>query len=258
MSAGRKGVIAGLFAISAAFVAAPFIVTSTTGTDYCLVSARELASAFRKEAQPTTTLSPARLIAASVTSGEGEWKIRMALTPFPFVRAVHTSLELVPASVRGSSRKEAEFYQIHGVIRDAADSEPASIRPCDAGSLWRQFTGGHILQGTVVRHDLNRPLLGRDPVSYVDLAFGSKEEMLERLTDIQRAVDVFNERRLTYGFIREPNSNTLVFNLLDELGLMPRQAVLTPVRDRSAPWWAPGFRQLPPYPAPTTGNLDYL
>lgn len=223
--------------------ATAFVSTELAGHDVCLGAIRQLSQTIQREDAPPAIIRGKDYAQYSGLDGD-IWKARLSLAPFPLAGllkpvmggpAVHMAVEFVPMKVDGHLRDSQERgYQIHGMAVHASDGSFAGLKPCDARDYYNQMSGGNRLKEYVAEKDWNRSVVGHDPALYVDLAYGTKEEMMALLEAMKEDIRLFNEQDFVYRFSRAPNSNAAARYLLDRHGLTVPEGALKG-------FWAPGF-----------------
>lgn len=239
MQPKTKNWMTGIFASVSMAIATPFLVTEVTGTDYCLEAAHA------RDWQNDKVFEH-HLPDYGNAKQNGLYAVRLALTAFhdptnPYTPS-HASLEFVPLTDRIHSKDMGDHRQIHGMIVDADTERGSGISPCNAHSLSRQLRGKNILKGMDTDGDFNRRILSHDPFAYIDLYYGTKEQVFRMHDRALDAMRELNAKRLAYGFGFTPNSNTFAAFLLDRLNLpIPNDLISTqPARKK---FFLPGFEK---------------
>ncbi|MEZ0225984.1 MAG: hypothetical protein ACAH83_15630 [Alphaproteobacteria bacterium] len=155
----------------------------------------------------------------------------------------HTFLEFTPYKAASKANPSGnEVYQIQGIAMDEKRLTWAVLDFTRPAAYTRYMAGDYVLKAFGVNEDHNRKIFGKEPMSYVDLYYGSKDDVLKMYMDALSLTVAINLSSDSYRLV-DHNSNSVQHTMLEGLGLplpglyAPHQ-LNTMSNDRI---WAPGI-----------------
>lgn len=201
-------------------------------------------------AAKTPALREYKIPSLSVPAGVDEvWRIRLGSWEMAG-GGHHTFLEFAPhKDISKANPSGDDIYQIQGIAMDNVRFTYAVLDFRDMAAYTRYAKGDYVLKAFGVNHDHNRKVFGKEPMSYVDIYYGSKDDVLKMYMDALTLTETINRNSDSYELL-DHNSNSVQRTLLDGLGLSvpglyaPHQ-LNTLANDRI---WTPGIDRtlLPP------------
>jgi hypothetical protein len=141
------------------------------------------------------------------------WRVRLGAWEMS-AGGHHTFLEFGPMNARSPD----DVYQIQGIAMDAKRRSYALLDFLNPGAYTRYFKGDYVLKAFGVNHDHNRLVFHKEPAAYVDVFYGSKDEVLKMYLDAIILAEDINRRADIYDLL-DHNSNSVQRTLLDGLGI---------------------------------------
>jgi hypothetical protein len=155
----------------------------------------------------------------------------------------HTFLEFAPfREISKTNPSGNDIYQIQGIAMDNVRFTYAVLNFKDTDAYTRYASGDYVLKAFGVNQDHNRKVFGKEPMSYVDLYYGSKDDVLKMYMDALNLTEALNRKSDGYQLL-DHNSNSVQRTLLDGLGL-PVPGLYAPHHlNAMQNWriWAPGI-----------------
>lgn len=131
----------------------------------------------------------------------------------------HTFLEFSPYDGNDAARlKVNEVYQIHGIATDEVRRTWAYLDLKNPDSYKRYGHGDFVLKGLGINFDHERKYFRQPPVAYVDIYYGSKEEVLKMYLDGMKIIEGVNRSNDPYILLSH-NSNSVQHTIVQALGL---------------------------------------
>ncbi len=168
------------------------------------------------------------------------WRVRVGAWEIG-AGGYHTFLEFSPYDENDKSRvKDQDVYQIHGIACDEVRHTWGYLNAKDPEAYKRYEKGDYVLKGLGIQLDHTRHYFSSPPVAYVDVYYGSKEEVLKMYLDGMQIIDALNKREQPY-ILLDYNSNSTQRTISDALGL-PQAPLFVPYRaeDFGGRIWTPG------------------
>lgn len=168
------------------------------------------------------------------------WRVRVGAWEIG-AGGYHTFLEFSPYDENDKSRvNDKEVYQIHGIACDEVRHTWGYLNAKDFEAYKRYGEGDYVLKGLGVIQDHHRTFFKQPPVAYVDVFYGSKEEVLKKYLDGMQIIDQINHANKPY-LLFEYNSNSTAHSLLQAMGL-PEPPIFVPYRLEAVGGriWTPG------------------
>lgn len=175
------------------------------------------------------------------TSKQEVWRIRLGSWEMA-AGGHHTFLEFAPYCKTGDvCPDKGDIYQIHGIAMDEVRKDYAQLDFGKMDSYTRYESGDYVLKALGVNQDHNQKFFRQNPDHYVDIFYGSKEEVLKRYLAGMKIVDSINARNDSY-LLFQHNSNSVQHTLLEGLGLdMPPLYVPHRLTALAGRVWCPGI-----------------
>ena len=130
----------------------------------------------------------------------------------------HTFLEFTPyKEVSKTNPSGNDIYQIQGIAMDEKRLTWALLDFKNANAYTRYAHGDYVLKAFGTNEDHNRKIFGKTPMSYVDLYYGSKDDVLKMYMDAVSLTVQINLNSDEYRLI-DHNSNSVQRTMLDALG----------------------------------------
>lgn len=170
------------------------------------------------------------------------WRIRMGAWMIG-AGGHHTFLEFSPYSQNDPARMgEQNVYQLHGIATDEVRHTWAQLYYLNKDAYTRYFSGDYVLKGLGVTQDHHRRFFSQRAVAYVDLYYGTKEEVLKKYLDGMQVAKYINSTNDPYILLRH-NSNSAQRSYADALGLpQPPLFVAHRYEAFGGRIWAPGLQ----------------
>ncbi|MEZ0261584.1 MAG: hypothetical protein ACAH80_11285 [Alphaproteobacteria bacterium] len=207
------------------------------GADACVPDPK-VTPTFNEQATPAVReyRDPA-LQLPDTSQGQEVWRIRLGSWEMS-CEGHHTFLEFSKLS---PSPAPDEIYQIHGIAMDVKRHDFAQLDFRKASAYSRYMSGDYALKAFGVNQDHNRKVFGKEPQTYTDVFYGTKDEVLRKYMDALKMADEINRRGDDYRLI-EHNSNSVQRSLLEGLGLkVPALYEGQLILARGMRTWAPGM-----------------
>ena len=205
------------------------------GADACVPDPK-VTPVFNQQAAPREYRLPS-LQAPDTSLGQEVWRIRLGSWEMS-CEGHHTFLEFARLSRNPAA---GEIYQIQGIAMDVKRHDYAQLDFKKVSAYSRYAAGDYKLKAFGINHDHNRKVFGKEPQTYVDVFYGTKDEVLRKYMDALKMTDEINRRGDEYRLI-EHNSNSLQRSLLDGLGLpVPALYEGQLVLARGSRIWTPGM-----------------
>lgn len=159
-----------------------------------------------------------KLPSAVVPEGVDEvWRIRIGSWEMAD-GGHHTFLEFTPyKEVSKTNPSGNDIYQIQGIAMDEKRLTWALLDFKDANAYTRYADGDYVLKAFGTNEDHNRKVFGKAPMSYVDLYYGTKDDVLKMYMDALTITVQINLNNDSYRLI-DHNSNSVQRTMLDALG----------------------------------------
>jgi hypothetical protein len=164
----------------------------------------------------------------------------------------HTFLEFAPYKEASKANPSGDdVYQIQGIAMDNVRYTYAVLNFRNTAAYSRYAMGDYVLKAFGVNQDHNRKVFGKEPMSYVDVHYGSKDDVLKMYMDALQLTEDINRKSDGYELL-DHNSNSVQRTLLDGLGIpvpglyaahqlntLTNQRIWTPGMDRTLlpPGW---------------------
>lgn len=130
----------------------------------------------------------------------------------------HTFLEFAPyKEVSKANPSGNDIYQIQGIAMDETRLTWAVLDFTKGAAYTRYAAGDYVLKAFGVNDDHNRKVFGKEPMSYVDLYYGTKDDVLKMYMDALNLTVGINLNSDSYRLI-DHNSNSVQRTMLDGLG----------------------------------------
>ena len=168
------------------------------------------------------------------------WRVRVGVWAIG-ASGHHTFLEFSPYDENDKSRlKNPEVFQIHGIACDEVRHTWGYLNAKDIKAYERYGAGDYVLKGLGIQLDHTRHYFSSPPVAYVDVFYGSKEEVLKMYLDGMNIIGQLNQRDDAY-ILLDYNSNSTQRTLSDALGL-PQAPLFVPYKLEAMGGriWTPG------------------
>lgn len=131
----------------------------------------------------------------------------------------HTFLEFSPYDENDKSRvKNPEVFQIHGIACDEVRHTWGYLNAKDIKAYERYGEGDYVLKGLGIQLDHERKYFQQPSVAYVDIFYGSKEEVLKMYLDGMQIIGQLNRDDKPY-ILMDYNSNSTQRTITDAIGL---------------------------------------
>jgi hypothetical protein len=193
--------------------------------------------------QPAKQYRLESLKAPDPATAKDLWRVRVGAWAIG-LGGHHTFLEFSPYDDSDPSRvKQQEVYQIHGIACDEVRRGWGYINATDIEAYKRYGNGDYVLKGMSVAFDHERKYFADPPVAYVDVFYGSKEEVLKMYLDGMQVVEQLNKDNPPY-ILFDYNSNSTQRTISDTLGL-PQPPLFVPYKAQALGGriWTPGTEQ---------------
>lgn len=153
----------------------------------------------------------------------------------------HTFLEFSPYDENDKSRVDKqEVFQIHGIACDQLRHTWGYLNAKDVEAYKRYEEGNYVLKGLGIQLDHHRKYFQQPPVAYVDVFYGSKEEVLKMYLDGMKIIEQLNKDNPPY-ILMDYNSNSTQRTITDALGLQePPLFVPYKLESVGGRVWTPG------------------
>ena len=111
------------------------------------------------------------------------WRVRVGAWEIG-AGGFHTFVEFAPYAGNDKSRvKNNEIYQIHGIACDEVRRTWAQLHYDQPSNYIQYARGDYVLKGLGINLDHERKYFAQPTVAYVDVFYGSKEEVLKMYMD---------------------------------------------------------------------------
>ncbi len=222
------------------------------GADAC-APAPELTPVFNNNAALTDSAIPNhyrlnQLAVPTADEAKTMWRIRVGAWEIA-AGGYHTFLEFGPYSDHDpASVKNKDIYQIHGIACDELRRTWAEMNPTKMVSYDQYLHGDYVLKAMGVNQDHDRKYFADAPSAYVDIYYGTKEEVLKMYLDGMNMVDKISRENKPYVLF-DHNSNSTERSVREGLGL-PDAELFVPYLPMKLGGriWAPGLEKslIPP------------
>jgi hypothetical protein len=168
------------------------------------------------------------------------WRVRVGAWEIG-AGGYHTFLEFSPYDENDKSKvNDQDVFQIHGIACDEVRHTWGYLNAKDPEAYKRYEHGDYVLKGLGIQLDHTRHYFNSPPVAYVDVYYGSKEEVLKKYLDGMQIIADLNKRDDAY-ILLDYNSNSTQRTISDALGL-PQAPLFVPYRaeDFGGRIWTPG------------------
>jgi hypothetical protein len=156
----------------------------------------------------------------------------------------HTFLEFSPYQQTDAAKmKRQDVYQLHGIASDEVRHTWAQLNYKRTESYTQYLNGDYVLKGLGVVQDHERKYFSQRTVAYVDIYYGSKEEVLKMFLDGMQLADKISHANKPY-ILLDYNSNSAGRTYREALGL-PDQPIFVPYRifALGGRIWTPGLEK---------------
>ena len=151
-------------------------------------------------------------------TGKEIWRVRVGSWEMA-AGGHHTFIEFSPYCTDGNvCRDKNDIYQIHGIAMDETRRNYAQLDFMKSESYTRYESGDYVLKALGVNQDYNRKFFRQEPDNFVDVFYGSKEEVLKMYLDGMKIVDIINKNDDPY-ILTAHNSNSAQHSVLTGIGL---------------------------------------
>ena len=176
------------------------------------------------------------------------WRVRVGAWEIG-AGGYHTFLEFSPYTDNDPSRvKNKDIYQIHGIACDEVRRTWAEMNPGKKVSYDQYLHGDYVLKAMGVNQDHERKFFADTATAYVDIYYGTKEEVLKMYLDGMNMVDKISRDNKPY-LLFDHNSNSTERSVREGLGL-PDAELFVPYLPMKLGGriWAPGLEKslIPP------------
>lgn len=131
----------------------------------------------------------------------------------------HTFMEFAPyKEVSKSNPSGNEIYQIQGIAMDEKRLTWAMLEFSKPAAYTRYAHNDYVLKAFGTNEDYNRKIFGKEPDAYVDVFYGTKDEVLKMYMDCLTLTVDINLNNDIYRLI-DHNSNSVQRTMLEGLGL---------------------------------------
>ncbi|HYD19536.1 MAG TPA: hypothetical protein VEF76_13760 [Patescibacteria group bacterium] len=169
------------------------------------------------------------------------WRVRVGAWEIA-AGGYHTYLEFSPYLDSDPARaKTKEIYQIHGIACDEVRRTWAEMNPRHKNAIPQYLHGDYVLKAMGVVQDHDRTYFRDRTTEYVDIFYGSKQDVLKMYLDGMRLVEKISRDNEPYILLNH-NSNSTERSVRDALGL-PDPELFVPYRlqELGGRKWAPGL-----------------
>ena len=155
----------------------------------------------------------------------------------------HTFLEFSPYSEDSARVKNRDIYQIHGIACDEVRRTWAEMNPGKKVSYDQYLHGDYVLKAMGVNQDHERKFFADPATAYVDIYYGTKDEVLKMYLDGMNMVDKISRDNKPY-LLFDHNSNSTERSVREGLGL-PDAELFVPYLPMKLGGriWAPGLEK---------------
>ena len=180
---------------------------------------RPLTELFNAKTAMTDNTPEYRLPSLVMPKNEKEvWRIRIGSWEMAH-SGHHTFMEFGPVDEKPGDRDlGGNVFQIHGIAMNAVTKEHASLNFESLSSYKSYFEGQYVLKVLGANEDFNKDWFHKKPDAYVDVFYGSKEDVLRMYMDAMRLAQAINDENKSYKLL-DQNSNSVQRTLLEGLGL---------------------------------------
>lgn len=171
------------------------------------------------------------------------WRVRVGAWEIG-AGGYHTFLEFSPYQQTDAQKMaRQDVYQLHGIACDEVRHTWAKLDYNQKSSYTQYMNGDYVLKGLGVVQDHHRTYFRDKPVAYVDIYYGSKEEVLKMFLDGMQMADKISHDNKPY-ILLDHNSNSAERTMREALGL-PGQPLFVPYRifELGGRIWAPGLEK---------------
>jgi hypothetical protein len=171
------------------------------------------------------------------------WRVRVGAWEIG-LGGYHTFLEFSPYSQNDAGALDRkDVYQLHGIACDEVRHTWAQLNYKHSEAYTQYFNGDYVLKATGINQDHHRRYFSQQPAVYVDIFYGSKEEVLKMYLDGMQLVKEINRTDDPY-ILLDHNSNSMQRTLREALGL-PAPPVFVPYRIEALGGrvWTPGIEK---------------
>jgi hypothetical protein len=155
--------------------------------------------------------------AAVPTNVDEVWRIRIGSWEMA-AGGHHTFLEFGPDKALSKANPSGnELYQIQGIAMDEKRLTWAMLDFKNRNAYTRYADGDYVLKAFGTNADHNRKVFGKEPMSYVDLYYGSKDDVLKMYMDCLALTVDINLKSDDYKLL-DQNSNSVQRTMLEALG----------------------------------------
>lgn len=171
------------------------------------------------------------------------WRVRVGAWEIG-AGGYHTFLEFSPYDENDPAKlKNRDVYQLHGIACDEVRRTWAQLNWQHKETYTQYFNGDYVLKGLGVNQDHHRKYFAQPAVAYVDIYYGSKEEVLKMYLDGMKIADQINKANAPY-ILLEYNSNSAERTYREALGL-PDQPLFVAHRAMALGGriWTPGLQK---------------
>lgn len=173
-------------------------------------------------------------------SAKDLWRVRVGAWEIG-AGGFHTFVEFSPYDENDKTRvNNNEIYQIHGIACDEVRRTWAQLHYDQPSNYQQYLHGDYVLKGLGINFDHERKYFAQSPVAYVDVFYGSKEDVLKMYMDGMSYVEKLNKENPPYILLGY-NSNSFQRTMLDMQGI-EQPALFVPYRLQALGGriWTPG------------------
>ena len=179
-----------------------------------------LTEVFNTESLPVNPVREYRVEGLQPPDGaKGEiWRVRLGSWEMA-KSGHHTFLEFGPYCEKSEAcPSQGDIYQIHGIAMDGVRKSHASLDFSKIQTYARYAEDDYVLKVQGVNHDHNKAFFNKKPDVYVDVFYGTKDEVLKYYMDAMQLAGRMNVKADSYELL-DQNSNSVQRTLLEGLGL---------------------------------------
>ncbi len=169
------------------------------------------------------------------------WRVRVAAWEIG-LGGHHTFLEFSPYAQNDAAKMgQQNVYQLHGIACDEVRHDWAQLNYAHKEAYTQYMNGDYVLKAMGVVQDHNRKYFAQHAVAYVDVFYGTKEEVLKMYLDGMQVAKQINSTNDPYLLLSH-NSNSARRTYSEALGLpLTPLFVNYPYEAVAGRIWAPGL-----------------
>ena len=185
----------------------------------------------------------AGLEAPTAEEAKDLWRVRVGAWSIG-LGGYHTFLEFSPYDQNDPAKMgEKNIYQLHGIACDEVRHTWALLDYKNPDSFSQYFNGDYILKGMGSNEDHRRKYFQDPAVAFVDVFYGTKEEVLKKYLDGMEIIKTINDANNPY-ILTAHNSNSTQQTLRKALGLPePEMFVDNRLMAVAGRLWTPGINK---------------